>query len=68
MKEFFRSYMELQKHSNAWMKKHWKGYILLTLGLSALIYGPVFYIKWKNEQEWKAITAEHETSIQEEES
>ena len=31
MKEFFRSYLELQKLNNVWIKKHWVGYLILTL-------------------------------------
>lgn len=29
MKSFFKDYWELCKESNKWMKKHWKGYLVL---------------------------------------
>ena len=41
-KEFWSSYWELQKHSNEWLKEHWKGYIIL----SVVIFIPVFCMIW----------------------
>lgn len=29
MKSFFKDYWELCEESNKWMKKHWKGYLVL---------------------------------------
>lgn len=40
MKEFVKDYVELQKHSNQWLKKHWKGYTLLC---TLLIGGELAY-------------------------
>lgn len=45
MKEFVKDYVELCKHSNQWMKKHWKGYTLLCL----LTVGGEFAYFYKDE-------------------
>lgn len=36
MKSFFKDYWELTKLSGEWMKKHWKGYIVLIAIISVL--------------------------------
>lgn len=35
MKKFFKDYWELQKHSNQFMKDHWKGYLVFSSVLVA---------------------------------
>lgn len=42
MKKFFKDYMELQRHSNKWLKDHWKGYILFTV-----LVGILYCVGWK---------------------
>ena len=40
MKKFFKDFWDLQKHGNAFMKEHWKGYLVLCSALAAaeLVY------------------------------
>ena len=38
MKEFWKDYVDLCKHSCRWMKKHWKGYILVCIIIYALTF------------------------------
>ena len=45
MKEFVKDYVDLCKHSNQWMKKHWKGYTLLCV----LTVGGEFAYFYRNE-------------------
>lgn len=40
MKDFFKDYGELQKQSNAWMKKHWKGYLVFAFVVTVLSFLP----------------------------
>lgn len=35
MKKFFKDFWDLQKHSNAFLKEHWKGYLVLCSALTA---------------------------------
>lgn len=35
MKKFFKDFWDLQKHSNAFMKEHWKGYLVFCSVLTA---------------------------------
>ena len=40
MKSFFKDYWELCKESNKWMKKHWKGYLVLCFIVSLFYLAP----------------------------
>ena len=40
MKSFFKDYWELCKESNKWMKKHWKGYLMLCFIVSLIYLAP----------------------------
>ena len=40
MKSFFKDYWELCKESNKWMKKHWKGYLVLCFIVSLIYLAP----------------------------
>ena len=42
MREFVKDYVELQKHGNVWMKKHWKGYLAF-----CVIGGVIYYAIWQ---------------------
>lgn len=37
MRKFWNSYMELCKHDIGWLKEHWKGYILMSIMLYAVV-------------------------------
>ena len=43
-KEFWKEYFALFKESCKWMKKHWKGYIVLCAAITTVYVG-VFYIQ-----------------------
>lgn len=49
MKSFFKDYWELCKESNKWMKKHWKGYLMLCFIVS-LIYLAPYIVKLSKEK------------------
>lgn len=38
MKQFFKDMAELQKESNKFLKKHWKGYILFSVIIGTVTY------------------------------
>lgn len=40
MKSFFKDYWELCEESNKWMKKHWKGYLVLCFIVSLIYLAP----------------------------
>lgn len=40
MKSFFKDYWELCKESGKWMKKHWKGYLVLCFSVSLIYLAP----------------------------
>ena len=40
MKSFFKDYWELCEESNKWMKKHWKGYLVLCFIISLIYLAP----------------------------
>ena len=40
MKRFFKDYRELSKESDKWMKKHWKGYLVLCFIVSLIYLAP----------------------------
>lgn len=40
MKSFFKDYCELCKESDKWMKKHWKGYLVLCFIVSLIYLAP----------------------------
>lgn len=40
MKSFFKDYWELCKESNKWMKKRWKGYLVLCFIVSLIYLAP----------------------------
>jgi hypothetical protein len=40
MKSFFKDYRELCKESDKWMKKHWKGYLVLYFIVSLIYLAP----------------------------
>lgn len=40
MKSFFKDYWELCEESNKWMKKHWKGYLVLYFIVSLIYLAP----------------------------
>lgn len=40
MKSFFKDYRELCKESDKWMKKHWKGYLVLCSIVSLIYLAP----------------------------
>ena len=40
MKSFFKDYWELCEESNKWMKKHWKGYLVLCFIISLIYFTP----------------------------
>lgn len=61
MKEFIKDYVELQKHSNQWLKKHWKGYTLLC----ALVIGGEMVYFYKDEIKYKI---EHRKALKKAES
>lgn len=44
MREFVKDYVELQKHSNVWMKKHWKGWLLISVAYGVVYYGIITLI------------------------
>lgn len=46
MKKFFKDFWVLQKHSNTFMKEHWKGYLVLC---SALTAAELAYFYYKDE-------------------
>jgi len=48
MKEFFRSYWELQKQSFTWVKKHWIGYLIF-VGVITLIEWIVIWLLYFKE-------------------
>ena len=43
-KKFWKDYFALCKESCKWMKKHWKGYIVLYASITTVYVG-VFYIQ-----------------------
>ena len=43
MKSFFKDYWELCKESNKWMKKHWKGYLVLCFIISLIYFAPAIW-------------------------
>lgn len=51
-KTFWRDFWGLQKASNSFLKKHWKGYLVFTLGVTAVCYGiPLGVMKIKEKLE-----------------
>lgn len=40
MKSFFKDYWELCKESDKWMKKHWKGHLVLCFSVSLIYLAP----------------------------
>lgn len=42
MKEFWKDYWDLCKHSGQWYKKHWKGYLVLMTVILGAEYGWLF--------------------------
>lgn len=40
MKSFFKDYRELCKESDKWMKKYWKGYLVLCFIVSLIYLAP----------------------------
>lgn len=63
MKKFFKDYMELQRHSNKWIKDHWKGYILFTV-----LVGVVYCVGWRLifKTDTKKVVTNSEDSTEEE--
>ena len=53
MKEFWKDYMELCKESGKFMKKHWKGCVILNV---AIIGAEVAYFAYQNKKFEKSIT------------
>ena len=53
MKEFWNDYMELCKESGKFMKKHWKGCVILNV---AIIGAEVAYFAYQNKKFEKSIT------------
>lgn len=49
MKSFFKDYWELCEESNKWMKKHWKGYLVLCFIVS-LIYLALYIVELSKEK------------------
>lgn len=49
MKSFFKDYWELCKESDKWMKKHWKGYLVLSFIVS-LIYLALYIVEFSKEK------------------
>lgn len=51
-KLFWKDLWELQKGSNAFLKKHWKGYAVFCLGTFAVCWGiPIGILKIKEKME-----------------
>lgn len=52
LKLFCKDYWSLQKHSNKFMKDHWKGYLGSNLLLAGVLIGvPALILKAKDERE-----------------
>ena len=56
MKTFCKDYWELYKASIAWLKKHWKGYLVLV----AIVTGIELVIYKKDENKCEAIFSKEE--------
>ena len=54
MKEFWKDYVELCKESGRFMKKHWKGCLVLN---AAIIGAEVAYFTYKNNKLHKQLNA-----------
>lgn len=55
MKSFFKDYRELCKESDKWMKKHWKGYLVLYFIVS-LIYLAPYIVELSKEKDLRTIS------------
>ena len=51
MKDFWKDYGKLCKHSGAFYKKHWKGVLVLNAAIIGVEYAVYFIQKKKSEKE-----------------
>lgn len=49
LREFWSDYMDVYKQWNGWLKKHWKGYLVLSVIITAICMLP-YYIRWREDQ------------------
>lgn len=47
-KTFWKDYWELCKEGGKWMKKHWKGYLVLSICVAAVYVIPYLVREFKN--------------------
>lgn len=59
MKSFFKDYWELCEESNKWMKKHWKGYLVLCFIVSLIYLAPYIVVLVKK-RDLRTISSEKE--------
>ena len=56
LKLFFEDYYDLCKQSNQWMKKHWKGYLVLCASIWGGTYAYLRHQEKKRDEEAKKPT------------
>lgn len=56
MKEFFKDYIELQRESNKWLQKHWKGYLVLMV--ICMTPSLVLYLKERHDMKKLEVSTE----------
>ena len=63
MKSFFIDYRGLCKQSGAWMKKHWKGYLVYVSIVAMVSFSSAFIKEKRLEKKKSQMEEEHECQL-----
>ena len=66
LKLFFEDYYDLCKQSNQWMKKHWKGYLVLCASIWGGMYTYFRHQEKKRDEQFKKELDEFTKGLSEE--
>ena len=66
LKLFFEDYCDLCKHSGQWMKKHWKGYLVLCASVWGGMYTYFRHQEKKRDEQFKKELDEFTKGLSEE--